>query len=335
MTETTKPRVLSGVQPTGKLHLGNYLGALSLWAEHLDRYESFFCVVDLHAMTIPEAMSPDTLREKVREVAALYVASGIDPERATIFVQSHVTAHAELMWILNCVTPLGWLQRMTQFKSKSGRVESIGSGLLTYPVLQAADILLYSPDFVPVGEDQRQHVELTRDIAQRFNHLYGEGTLKLPEALIRKSGARIMGLDDPEQKMSKSRGQEVAGHAVGLLDDPKAIRKAIMRAVTDTERELRFDHASPGVLNLLTIYQTLSGKERSAIEAELEGKGYGDLKKQVAEEVVARLEPIQARYRELVGEEGYLDEILERGAHRAREVADGVLRRAMVACGLR
>lgn len=331
----TRPRVLSGVQPTGKLHLGNYLGAISLWAENLDQYESFFCVVDLHALTIPEVVDPADLKTKVRDVAALYVAAGIDPERATIFVQSHVTAHAELMWILNCVTPLGWLQRMTQFKSKSGRVESIGSGLLTYPILQAADILLYDPDFVPVGEDQRQHVELTRDIAQRFNHLFGEGTLKLPEALIRESGARIMGLDEPEGKMSKSRALEVTGHAVGLLDDPKVIRKAIMRAVTDTERETRFDHASPGVLNLLTIYQTLTGESRESVESTFDGKGYGDLKKQVAEAVIDTLEPIQARYRDLVGEEGYLDEILEQGASRAREVADGVLRRTMEACGLR
>jgi tryptophanyl-tRNA synthetase len=330
-----RPRVLSGVQPTGKLHLGNYLGAISLWAENLEQYESFFCVVDLHALTIPEVVDPADLKAKVRDVAALYVASGIDPERATIFVQSHVTAHAELMWILNCVTPLGWLQRMTQFKSKSGRVESIGSGLLTYPILQAADILLYDPDFVPVGEDQRQHVELTRDIAQRFNHLFGEGTLKLPEALIRESGARIMGLDEPENKMSKSRAQEVTGHAVGLLDDPKVIKKAIMRAVTDTERETRFDHASPGVVNLLTIYQTVTGESRDAVEAHFDGKGYGDLKKDVAEAVIAALEPIQARYSELMGEEGYLDEILEKGADAAREVADGVLRRTMEACGLR
>lgn len=331
-----KPRVLSGVQPTGKLHLGNYIGALSQWAEDLETYESFFCVVDLHALTIPEAVDADELYAKAREVAGLYIASGVDPERATLFIQSHVRAHSELMWILNCVTPLGWLQRMTQFKSKSGQVESIGSGLLCYPVLQAADILLYDADFVPVGEDQKQHIELTRDIAQRFNHLFGEA-LKLPAPKIRQSGAgaRIMGFDDPEQKMSKSRAMVSSGHAVGLLDPPEAIRKTIMRAVTDTGNEVRFDHASPGVLNLLQIYQVLTGESRPAIESRFEGKGYGNLKKHVVEVVVEALEPVQRRYAEISEDAGYLDQVLAQGAERAAEVADAVLLRCQERTGLR
>jgi len=329
-----KPRVLSGVQPTGKLHLGNYIGALSQWAENLDRYDNFFCVVDLHALTIPEVVSAEELYRKSRQVAALYIASGIDPDRATIFIQSHVRAHSELMWILNCVTPLGWLYRMTQFKAKSEQVESIGSGLLSYPVLQAADILLYEADFVPVGEDQKQHIELTRDIAQRFNHLFGEA-LKAPAPMIRKSGARIMGFDDPTQKMSKSRAMVSGGHAVGLLDPPGTIKKTIMRAVTDTGMETRFDHASPGVLNLLQLYEVLTGESRGEIEARFEGKGYGLLKKQVVEVVVAALEPVQKRYAEISEDAAYLDDLLAQGAERAAAVADPVLERCQRRTGLR
>lgn len=330
----SRPRVLSGVQPTGKLHLGNYVGAISQWAEHLDRYDSFFCVVDLHALTIPEAVDATELYAKSREVAGLYVACGIDPDKATLFVQSHVRAHSELMWILNCVTPLGWLQRMTQFKSKSEKVSAIGSGLLCYPVLQAADILLYDADFVPVGEDQKQHIELTRDIAQRFNHLFGE-VLKPPQPMIRESGARVMGFDDPSQKMSKSRAMVAAGHAVGLLDPPKTIQRTIMRAVTDTENEVRFDHASPGVLNLLQLYEVLTGETRDDIESRFEGKGYGHLKKRLVEVVVATLEPVQSRYAEISEDPGYLDGLLARGAERAAAVADAVLRRCQERTGLR
>lgn len=329
-----KPRVLSGVQPTGKLHLGNYVGALSLWAENLERYDNLFCVVDLHALTIPEKVGAQELYEKSREVAGLYVACGIDPEQATIFIQSHVRAHSELMWILNCVTPLGWLQRMTQFKAKSKQVESIGSGLLTYPVLQAADILVYEADLVPVGADQKQHIELTRDIAQRFNHLFGEG-LKAPEALIRESGARIMGFDDPSQKMSKSQAMVSGGHAVGLLDPPDKIEKTLMRAVTDTGNEVRFDHASPGVLNLLQLYQVLSGEDRVAVEERFTGQGYGFLKKKLVEVVVAALEPVQRRYHELAEDGGYLDAVLEAGAERARSLAEPVLERCQRLTGLR
>ena len=229
-------RVLSGVQPSGNLTIGNYVGALRQWAREQHNFESFFCVVDLHAVTVP--YEPSELRDKTREVAALYLACGIDPDISTVFVQSHVTAHSELAWLLNCITPLGWLNRMTQFKDKSAKqqAESVGTGLLDYPVLMAADILLYHADAVPVGDDQRQHLELTRDIAQRFNHLFGE-TFPIPEAMIPPSGARIKGLDDPLTKMSKSI-TDSEYHAVYLLDSPDRVKKKVMRAVTDSGREI-------------------------------------------------------------------------------------------------
>ncbi len=329
----TKKRILSGVQPTGNLHLGGYIGALTQWVEHQADYDSLFCVVDLHALTVPEAVDPVQLRAKNREISALYLACGIDPEVSTVFVQSDVHEHAELGWILGCVTPLGWLYRMTQFKTKSDRRDSVGSGLLTYPVLQAADILLYETDQVPVGQDQKQHIEIAREIAQRFNHLFGE-TLTVPDVMIPKTGAKVMGLDDPERKMSKSVGLEVKGHSVGLLDSPKVARKAIMRAVTDSGNDIRFEHASPGVLNLLTIYEVLSGESRESIEARFAGKGYGHLKKDVADVVLATIEPIQERYSALVNEPGYLDGILDRGAERARSIAAPVLAAVKQAVGL-
>jgi tryptophanyl-tRNA synthetase len=328
-----KPRVLSGVQPTGKVHIGNYIGALSLWAENQDRYDSLFCVVDLHALTIPEAIKPDDLRSKSREVAALYIACGIDPAKSSVFLQSEVHEHAELCWILNCVTPLGWLHRMTQFKSKSAQLESVGTGLLTYPVLQAADILIYEANFVPVGDDQRQHIELTREIAQRFNFMFSE-TLVLPEALIRETGARIMAFDDPTTKMSKSIGEKVQGHSIGVLDPPKVIKKTIMRAVTDSGNEVRFEHAGAGVLNLLSLYQALTGEPREKIEAHFEGRGYGALKKEVVEVVVATLEPIRERWQELMADRSQLDAILNQGTERARSIASRVLDRVKQAVGL-
>ncbi|MDF1524267.1 MAG: tryptophan--tRNA ligase [Trueperaceae bacterium] len=271
-----RPRVFSGMQPTSDLHLGNYLGALKQWVAGQHERENVFCVVDLHALTIPEAIDPAQLRARSRAVAAMYLASGLDPETATVFVQSHVPEHTEAAWLLNCVTPLGWLHRMTQFKAKTEGRASIGTGLLDYPVLQAADILLYDTDEVPVGEDQVQHVELTRDIAVRFHHLFGD-VFVLPKAVVPTSGARVMGLDEPTAKMSKSIADERPGHAVRLLDPPNVIRKAIMSAVTDSERETRFEHASPGVRNLLTIWQVLSGRPMTDLEAEVEGKGYGAL----------------------------------------------------------
>lgn len=326
--------VFSGVQPTGRLHVGNYIGALSVWAELQERYRNIFCIVDLHALTIPEAVDPDRLRAKVREYAALYVASGIDPERSTIFVQSHVSAHSELTWLLNCITPVGWLERMTQYKVKSSHQETVGAGLLDYPVLQAADILLYDTDLVPVGDDQRQHIELTRDIAQRFAHLY-EPVFTIPEPHIRESGARIMGLDDPTAKMSKSVAEQKAGHAIGLVDDPDAIDRAVRRAVTDPGREISFADSEPGVLNLLTIFQAMSGESREEVEARFEGGGYGDLKSELTELLVERLRPIRERYEELMEHPDELDRLLERGAAEARPVAEATLDRVREAMGCR
>ncbi len=315
-----KKRVFSGIQPTGKLHIGNYLGAISVWAEHQDDFDSLFCVVDMHAITLPEAVHPDQLREKTLEMAALYLACGIDAEKSTIFIQSQVPHHAELAWILTCITPVGWLSRMTQYKAKAKGAATVGAGLLNYPALMAADILLYDTDLVPVGEDQKQHIELTRDIALRFNSLYGF-SLRIPEPVIRTSGARIMGLDDPEAKMSKSIGEKVRGHAIGLLDSPDEIRRTIMRAATDSGNEMRFDHASPGVRNLLTIYQVLSGLERAVIEAEFEGKGYALLKRNLAELVNEKLRPIRERYWAITADPDYLTAVLGKGAERAHSIA--------------
>lgn len=320
-----KPRVLSGVQPSGNLTIGNYIGALRQWVAEQERFECFFCVVDLHAITVPQ--DPISLRQKTREVAALYIASGINPEKSVVFVQSHVAAHTELGWILNCLTPLGWLQRMTQFKDKAAKQqqESVGAGLLTYPTLMAADILLYQADAVPVGDDQRQHLEYTRDLAQRFNHIYGE-TFTIPEAMIPKSGARIMGLDNPLAKMSKSESTDY--HAVRLLDDPDVIRKKFMRAVTDSGRDIHFsdDPEKAGVNNLLTIYQAFTGKTQEDVEADFtSARGYGDLKKVVGETVAERLKPVREQAARLMNEEGYLDQVLRVGAERAREVTDPTL----------
>ncbi len=324
-----RKRVLSGVQPSGSLTIGNYVGALKQWAREQHNFESFFCVVDLHAITAP--YNPAELRAKTREVAALYLACGIDPAISTIFVQSHIPAHSELTWLLNCITPLGWLNRMTQFKDKAARqqADSVATGLLDYPVLMAADILLYQADAVPVGDDQRQHLELTRDIAQRFNNLFGE-TFTVPEAMIPPSGARIKGLDDPLTKMSKSL-TESEYHAVYLLDPPDRVKKKIMRAVTDSGRDIRFsdDPGKAGVNNLLEIYEAFTGESREAIEAHFsQARGYGDLKKQVAEVVNAALQPIQQRYRELTSDGHFIDELLAQGAQRASLVANATLARA-------
>lgn len=321
---TDRQRVLSGIQPSGNLTIGNYLGALRQWVAEQDTYDSFFCVVDLHAITVSH--NPEELRKKTREVAALYIASGIDPEKTTIFVQSQVPMHSELAWILTCLTPLGWLQRMTQFKDKSAKQQqdSVGTGLLTYPALMAADILLYQANVVPVGDDQRQHLEYTRDLAQRFNHLYGE-TFTIPDAMIPVAGARIMGLDEPTAKMSKSEASE--NHAVYLLDSPARARKKIMRAVTDNFAEIKFsdEPERAGVNNLLNIFRALTGESAEAIEARFTGEGYGTLKKTVAEAVVELLEPLQQRYQEIAGEDGYLDDVLAKGAQRAQEVAASTL----------
>ena len=323
----SKPRVLSGIQPSGNLTIGNYLGALKQWVAVQHDYDCFYCVVDLHAITV--AQDPAELRSKTRESAAMYIAAGIDPEISTVFVQSHVPAHSELAWMLTCMAPLGWLHRMTQFKDKAGKQsqESIGAGLLNYPSLMAADILLYHAELVPVGDDQNQHLEFTRDLAQRFNHAYGE-TFTVPSVMNPQAGARIMGLDKPTAKMSKS--DEADNHAVFLLDDLGRARKKVMRAVTDSHREIRFSAESEraGVNNLLTIYQAITDESRDDIEAHFDGKGYGDLKRAVADCLVETLEPLQARYHELMNEAGYLDSVLRIGREKASDIANDTLKLA-------
>ncbi|CAA9585337.1 MAG: Tryptophanyl-tRNA synthetase [uncultured Truepera sp.] len=328
-----RQRVFSGVQPTGDLHLGTYLGALKQWVATQDEAETIFCVVDLHALTVPEAVDPVVLREKSLEVAALYLAAGLDPEKNLIFIQSHVREHSELAWVLNCVTPLGWLYRMTQFKSKSEARESVGSGLLTYPTLMAADILLYDTTSVPVGDDQRQHVEFTRDVAARFNNLFGE-TFVLPNATVPEEGARVMGLDDPMVKMSKSLAVTRPGHAINLLDDEKTVQKAVMSAVTDSGRDTRFETASPGVQNLLSLYGVLTGEDMAHVDAKFDEQGYGALKKALLGEVLATLKPLQTRYAEIMGDRAGLEHILSRSADRARERAAVTMQRVRDATGL-
>jgi tryptophanyl-tRNA synthetase len=315
-----KPRVLSGVQPTGNLHIGNYLGALKNWAKVQYNYESNFCIVDLHAITVYQ--DPAELKSKIEQTAALFLACGIDGEQSNVFVQSSVAAHAELAWMLTCVTPMGWLGRMTQFKTKSEQQEMVLDGLFQYPVLMAADILLYQAALVPVGDDQSQHLELTRDVAQRFNALYGE-TFVMPATGLPAVGARIMGLDDPTKKMSKS--ATGVGHAIGLLDPVDSIRKKIMRATTDSNPAVEFETIGPGVQNLLGIFQAFSEWSDDQVKAHFSGLRYGDLKKQVAEMVVAKLEPIQQRYHDIISEPGYLSSVLERGANRARPIANATV----------
>jgi tryptophanyl-tRNA synthetase len=311
-----KARVFSGVQPTGNLHIGNYLGALKNWVQIQGNYESIFGIVDLHAITVYQ--EPAELRSKILEIAALFLAAGIDPKQSTIMVQSSVPEHAELAWMLTCVTPVGWLERMTQYKAKAAAQETIGDGLLQYPVLMAADILIYQAAIVPVGDDQAQHLELARDIAQRFNSLYGE-TFVMPATSLPLVGARVMGLDDPEKKMSKS--AVGSGHAIALLDPIDQVRKKIMRATTDSLPAVDFDSGGPGVQNLLAIFQAFSGWPSDKMRAHFSGMRYGDLKKQVAEMVIANLEPLQKRYAEIMDEPGYLTGVLKEGAERVSPIA--------------
>ncbi len=325
-----KKKVFSGIQPSGNLHIGNYLGAIRNWVQIQQEYDNVFCVVDAHAITVPQ--DPKVLHAKTREVAGIYFACGIDPEKSIVFVQSHVPAHFELTWLLNCVTPIGWLNRMTQFKDKAGEErESVSTGLYDYPVLMASDILLYDADLVPVGSDQIQHIEITRDIAQRFNYLFGD-TFKLPEALVRETGARIMALDEPTKKMSKS-SQSPWG-TVDLLDEPAAIKKRIMRAVTDPLRDIVFDPERHGLYNLLTIYQLFSGQTQEQIESHFEGKGYAELKRELADLVIEGLRPIQERYRDIMSDPGHIEDLLRRGAERAAPIADAKLRQAKEGMGL-
>jgi len=305
-------RVFSGIQPTGEPHLGNYLGAFRQWVAGQDQKENFFCIVDLHSLTAP--YDPEGLRERTRKLAAVLFAAGINPEKSTLFIQSHVSAHAEACWLLNCITPIGWLQKMTQFKEKFTKQESVGMGLLDYPVLMACDILLYDADEVPVGDDQKQHVELARNIAGRFNHLYGDFFVP-PEPVIPKIAARVMGLDDPATKMSKS-AASIRGHAIGVLDDPKEIERSFKRAKTDLFNEIRFsdDQERAGVNNLLSIYQAITGKGREEVEADFaNARGYGDLKMGVAEIVIEALRPIREE------SDKYLNDPVEIGRASCRE----------------
>ena len=330
-----RPRVLSGVQPTGALHLGNWLGAIRNWVDLQHDHDTFFCVVDLHAVTVPH--DPQRLAEDTLTTAALYLACGLDPELCTIFVQSQVSAHSELCWLLNCVTPLNWLERMIQFKEKAVKQgDNVSVGLLDYPVLMAADILLYDADLVPVGEDQKQHLELARDIAQqRINARFGSEDapiLKVPKPLILKDGARVMSLTDGRSKMSKSDPNE--GSRITLLDPPELITKKIKRAKTDPERGLEFGNPErPETDNLLGLYALLSGKGREAAATECAAMGWGQFKPLLAEATVAAIEPIQKRYQDLMADRGQLLAVLETGRERASAVADASAQRVRAALG--
>ena len=315
-------RVFSGIQPSGDMHLGNYLGAVRQWVENQGKgKQNFYCIVDLHAHTI--LRDSQELRVNTRSLAAMLFACGLDPNISTIFIQSQVRAHAEACWLLNCVTPLGWLERMTQYKDKKDKLNSISAALLDYPVLQAGDIILYDANEVPIGEDQKQHVELSRDIAQRFNNLFGE-TFVLPEPVVLDIGARVMNLSNPLSKMSKS-FQENEGGVVGLLDSDAEIIKTIKRAVTDSGNEIKFseDKDKAGVNNLLGIYKVITGKSVENVEKDFEGaKGYGVLKEKVGEIVVDTISPIRAKYQEFMSDPAELDRLLEIGAENARSISE-------------
>jgi len=326
-----KKVILSGIQATGTLTLGNYLGALNNWVEMQDEYDCYYMIADLHTLTIRN--NPETLRQNTLNLIALYVAAGLDPDKNTIFVQSHVPAHTQLSWVLNCYTYMGELNRMTQFKDKSAKhADNINSGLFTYPVLMAADILAYNADLVPVGADQKQHLEITRDIAERFNSIYGE-TFKIPEVYIPKVGARIMGLQNPTSKMSKS--AEDPNDKILLSDEPDVIRKKLKKAVTDSDNCVKFDvQNKPGVSNLMSIYGIIENKSMGEIEREFEGKGYGIFKSAVAESIISRLEPLQAKYNELINNPDKLKEIYDKGAKKANEKVNSLLKEVYKKVGL-
>ncbi len=328
-----KQRVLSGVQPTGNLHIGNYLGAIRNWVEGQKEYDNFFCVVDLHAITVPH--NPATLATDTYTIAALYLACGIDLNYSTIFVQSHISAHSELTWFLNCITPLNWLTDMIQFKEKAIKQgENVGTGLLDYPVLMAADILLYNADKVPVGEDQKQHLELTRDIAVRFNHQFGQGEtiLKLPNPLIRKEGARVMSLTDGTSKMSKSDPSELS--RINLLDPPDVITKKIKRCKTDAVKGLEFDNPErPECNNLLTLYGLFSDKTKEEVITECQDMGWGKFKPLLTEATIAALTPIQTKYKAVMDDKGYLESVLAEGKEKAGAIANQTLEKVKKALG--
>jgi tryptophanyl-tRNA synthetase len=329
-----KQRVLSGVQPTGNLHLGNYLGAIRNWVEIQDQYDNLFCVVDLHAITVPH--NPGNLAADTYNIAAAYLACGIDLQYSNIFVQSHVSAHSELTWLFNCITPLNWLTDMTQYKEKAVKQgENVGVGLLDYPVLMAADILLYQADKVPVGEDQKQHLELTRDIVNRFNHQFAkpeQPVLKLPDPLIRKEGARVMSLTDGSKKMSKSDPSELS--RINLLDSPDEIAKKIKKCKTDPVRGLTFDDPErPESNNLLTLYMLLASKTKEDVAAECADMGWGQFKPLLTETTVNALKPIQEKYQAVMDDKGYLESVLRNGAEKARAIANQTLTQVKTAMG--
>lgn len=312
-----KKVIFSGIQPSGNLTLGNYLGALKNWVLLQEDYDCYYCVVDMHAITVRQ--QPAELRKRCADLMSIMLAAGVDPKKNTLYVQSHVSAHAELAWILNCFTYMGELNRMTQFKDKASRhPDNLNAGLYTYPVLMAADILLYQTDLVPVGEDQRQHLEITRDIAARVNNVYGD-VFVVPEAYIPKAGARIMSLQEPEKKMSKSDPNENA--FIAILDDPDTIRRKIKRAVTDSDTEIRLSPDKPGVSNLLSIYAAVTQQTPEQAEAYFSGKNYGALKSEVADAVIAELEPLQNKYKKIRADKAYLNEVISEGSAKAAKVA--------------
>lgn len=324
-----KKVLFSGMQATGNLTLGNYLGALKNWVTLCDEYECFYSVVDLHSITVRQ--DPSELRQRARKLLTLYIAAGLDPKKNCLYYQSHVSGHAELAWILNCFTYMGELNRMTQFKDKSAKhADNINAGLFTYPVLMAADILLYQADVVPVGKDQLQHLEITRDIAQRFNAIYGD-VFTIPEPYLGKTGAKIMSLQDPDKKMSKS--DENANASVYLMDDPDTIMRKFKRAVTDSEGCVRYCEEQPGIRNLMDIYGACTGKTPAEIEREFDGRGYGDFKMAVGESVIAVLKPLQERFAELSKDKEYLDAIIKENAEKAEYYALKTLRKVQKKVG--
>jgi tryptophanyl-tRNA synthetase len=314
-----KKRVFSGIQPSGNLHLGNYIGAISQWVKMQDQYECFFCIVDLHAITVPQ--DPQKLLAKIRELAALYLASGLDPEKSTIFIQSHNPDHASLTWMLDCLASMGQLERMTQYKAKADQ-NNASVGLFNYPILMAADILLYQTDLVPVGQDQKQHVELARDLAQKFNSRFGP-VFKIPKPKILSVGAKVMSLQNPKQKMSKS-SQDQKG-TIDLLDSPKDIKNKIMAAVTDSGQEIVAAPNKPGITNLLTIYSVVTGLNVNQIEKRYQNKNYGQFKSELAQEVVKFLTPIQDRYQNIYQDKDFLENTLKKGAQKARKISQKTL----------
>lgn len=321
--------LFSGMQATNTLTIGNYLGALKNWVELSDEYECFYSVVDLHSITVRQ--DPTELRQRARRLLTLYIAAGLDPKKNCIYYQSHVSAHAELSWILNCFTYMGELSRMTQFKDKSAKhADNINAGLFTYPVLMAADILLYQADVVPVGIDQMQHLEITRDIAQRFNSIYGD-VFTIPEPYIGKVGAKIMSLQDPEKKMSKS--DENPNASVYLMDDPDTIMRKFKRAVTDSEAQIIYRDEQPGIKNLIDIYSSCTGKTHEEVEKEFDGKGYGEFKLAVGESVVSVLKPVQERFYELEKDKAYIDSVIKENAEKANYYAQKTLRKVQKKVG--